>query len=310
MKRWMTALVIFFSAAVSAAPMNKFVVFGDSLSDNGNLYEYMKHQLPVSPPYFKGRFSNGPVWIEILAKSYYPTTSKEHLFDYAFGGAGVLEGDDVDDGLFTLDHEIESYLLANQDQADPNAMFVIWIGSNNYLAIPDDVEQSLHDVDLGIQHALEHLLEKGAKHFLVVNVPNLGQTPAARDFDAVEELTYLSKQHNATLEKNIHSFQTRYPDVQWLYYDVNVIFDDMVIDPERYGFTNVTDTCYEEAVDKVGSQRSLLKMVSRVNAKQYRSGDACKGYLFFDPVHPSGPAHKLMAEQTRVLLDKNDVAFE
>ncbi|MDF1929887.1 hypothetical protein PGH45_07210 [Legionella pneumophila] len=37
------------SGVVSATPLNNIVVFGDSLSDNGNLYEYMKHQLPQSP---------------------------------------------------------------------------------------------------------------------------------------------------------------------------------------------------------------------------------------------------------------------
>ena len=210
MKIILMALAFLFSTLLSAAPLNKIVIFGDSLSDNGNLYEYMKHQLPVSPPYFKGRFTNGPIWVELLTKSYYPTNSKEHLFDYAFGGAGVMEDEDSDDGLFTLRREIDSYFLVNQDKADANSMYIVWIGSNNYLAIPDDVEKSLSDVNLGLQHGLQRLVDKGAKHIMVVNVPNLGKTPAARDFDAVDVLTYLSNQHNETLEKNIlnlHSFQ-------------------------------------------------------------------------------------------------------
>src|SRR5690242_20274022 len=42
--------------------------FGDSLTDNGNLFALTRaiQPVPPSPPYFDGRFSNGPVWVEQL----------------------------------------------------------------------------------------------------------------------------------------------------------------------------------------------------------------------------------------------------
>ena len=43
-------------------------VFGDSLSDNGNLFDMTGGLAPPSPPYFDGRFPNGPVWVEHLDK--------------------------------------------------------------------------------------------------------------------------------------------------------------------------------------------------------------------------------------------------
>lgn len=307
MKIIFTALLCFFSTLVSAAPLNKIVVFGDSLSDNGNLYEYLQHQLPVSPPYFKGRFTNGPVWVELLTKLYYPTTSKEHLLDYAFGGAGVMEDDDGDDGLFTLRREMDSYFLTHQDKADESSLYIVWIGANNYLAIPDDVEQTLKDVSVGIQHGLQRLIDRGAKHIMVVNVPDLGRTPAARDFDSVDVLTYISKQHNETLEKTVTNFQSQYPDTQWIYFDINVLLDEMMLNPGRYGFTNVTDTCYEEAVRDHSSQ-SILKMVATANPLAKKG--ACEGYMFFDPVHPSAPAHVVMAERTKMLFDAKGIEFE
>ena len=97
MKIILTGLMLFFSTWATATPLNKIVVFGDSLSDNGNLYEYMKHKLPISPPYFEGRFTNGPVWIENIATFYYPDDAEAHLLDYAFGGSGVSEPDDGDE---------------------------------------------------------------------------------------------------------------------------------------------------------------------------------------------------------------------
>ena len=308
MKIILIIIALFFPMMVSAVPLNNMVVFGDSLSDNGNLYEYLKHQLPLSPPYFKGRFTNGPVWIEHLIKSYYPTTSNAHLFDYAFGGAGVLEEEDDDDALFTLRREMNSYFLAHQEKADERSLYVMWIGSNNYLGVPDDIEASVSAVILGIEHGLQRLVNNGAKHILVVNVPDLGRTPAARDFDAVESLTALSKRHNVLLEKMILDFKQRYPDVQWVYFDINLMFDDMMSDPVAFGFTNIKDTCYEEIMpNALARSNSVLKMVSSIKPKM--KADACEGYLFFDPVHPTGPAHRLMAERTKKLLDDEGVEF-
>ena len=310
MKIFFTVFALLFSTFVSATPLNRIVVFGDSLSDNGNLYEYMKHQLPVSPPYYEGRFTNGPVWVELLMQSYYPTNSQEHLLDYAFGGAGVMEDDENDDGFFTLRREMDSYFLTHQDRADEQSMYVVWIGANNYLSMPDDVEKSLADVNKGIKNSLQRLVDKGAQYILVVNLPDLGSTPAARYFDAVDILAYVSNMHNTILKKNVVEFQDRYPAIQWIYFDVKRTFDDMLKNPEQFGFTNATGTCYE-AADLKSSPKSILKMVSTINKPHLDlKNDHCAGYLFFDPVHPSAAAHKLMAERTKLLFDENGIEFE
>lgn len=90
MKRVTTIFLgLLWSMVIFANPLNKIVIFGDSLSDNGNLYEYMHHQLPLSPPYYEGRFTNGLDWVELLTQKFYPNSVKAHLEDYAFGGAGV-----------------------------------------------------------------------------------------------------------------------------------------------------------------------------------------------------------------------------
>src|SRR5437660_8377950 len=49
---------------VCADPITQMVVFGDSLSDVGNVYA-----ATGSPPapYYPGRYSNGPIWVERLA---------------------------------------------------------------------------------------------------------------------------------------------------------------------------------------------------------------------------------------------------
>ncbi|HAT6334542.1 TPA: lysophospholipase [Legionella pneumophila] len=294
------------SGVVSATPLNNIVVFGDSLSDNGNLYEYMKHQLPQSPPYFEGRFSNGPVWIERLAASYFPNDPNSHLLDYAFGGAGVSVDEEDDEVFFTLRREVNSYLLAHQDKASPDSLFVIWIGANNYLGMPVEVEETLKNVNRGITDSIQRLVDKGAKHILVLNLPDLGRTPAALEFGSVEEMNYFSTQHNNALSNTVDYFKKTYPEVEWLFFDTGSHFDHVIEHATEYGFTNITGTCSFSIVDEI-TKNSVLKMVASV--KPELTENACDGYLFFDLVHPTALAHKIMAEKARLMLDEAGVEF-
>ncbi len=75
---------IIVSRSAQSATFDSIVAFGDSLSDKGNLYSLTGDTIPPSPPYYQGRFSNGPVWVEDVAK-YLGIP----LADYALGGANT-----------------------------------------------------------------------------------------------------------------------------------------------------------------------------------------------------------------------------
>ena len=299
-----SAVLLCFSVFASAATLDKVVVFGDSLSDNGNIYEYMKHQFPVSPPYYKGRMTNGPVWAELLVESYFPGAVETHILDYAIAGAAVVEGDD--EPLFTLRGELESYFLSHQNKADDHTLYVIWIGSNNYLALPENADQAVRDVVAGIKRSLQQLADKGAKHVLILNLPDLGRTPAATEFEAVAELTSLSERHNQQLLELVEGFKQTSPSVQWLHFDVRSAMDDLLANPEANGFTNITGTCYESSVDEP-SLKIGLEVASTLKITSNKS--ACDGYLFFDLLHPSAMAHQILADRTRQLLQDSGINF-
>lgn len=305
MKLLATLGAFVFSGIVAAAPLHDVVVFGDSLSDNGNLYEFMKRQLPQSPPYYEGRFSNGPVWIERLMEQYYPSNVSEHLFDYAFGGAGVSEEED-DDSLFTLKREVKTYLLAHGNVASEDSLYVVWIGANNYLGMPDEVEKTLKSVNDGIVHSLQSLVDKGAKHFLIVNIPDLGKTPAATEFNAVDMLTYYSQKHNEMLLNSVNQLRQEYPKAQWHFYDMGSMFDEMIKNPAEFGVTNVSGTCYNSLVDR-SIRPSMLKVVA--NVQRDHDEEECPGYLFFDLVHPTSLAHKVMADRVKILFANEGIEF-
>ena len=53
--------------ATAGADFDELYIFGDSLSDPGNLFDLSGGTIPPLP-YFQGRFSNGPVWSDYLAE--------------------------------------------------------------------------------------------------------------------------------------------------------------------------------------------------------------------------------------------------
>jgi phospholipase/lecithinase/hemolysin len=67
-----------------AASFDEIVIFGDSLSDNGNLVFIENQPEPDPELYYQGRFYNGPVWVEYLAD---PQHLNAPLTDRAIGGA-------------------------------------------------------------------------------------------------------------------------------------------------------------------------------------------------------------------------------
>ena len=78
-------------------PASNLIVFGDSLSDMGNgNNSAIVSVVFSSPPYWKGRFSNGPVWIEHISDSYGLTTTfgdgTAQGDNRAFGGSQTGQG--------------------------------------------------------------------------------------------------------------------------------------------------------------------------------------------------------------------------
>lgn len=304
MKVLSTLFALIFSSLSFATTLNNLVVFGDSLSDTGNFYEYMNKQLPQSPPYYKGHFCNGPVWAEYLLDSYYKENASAHLLNYAFGGAGVSEEDE--DVLFTFKRELDIYLTTHQGKADDNSLYVVWIGANNYLGIPDDMTTAVNEVSDGIDKGLQRLIKAGAKHILLINAPNLGTTPFANGFDAKEQLDAVSKLHNQMIFEKYLSARQNQPEIDWLFYDVNARLDEVLVNPLPYGITNVADTCYDSLVEKA-TKNSAIEVASLV--RTHNESSNCKGYLFFDPVHPTTVAHKVIGEDIRILFDNSGIEF-
>jgi len=118
---------LLFSTSAAATQFSNVVVFGDSLSDSGNLSTLA--QLPVPM-----RFTTNPgtTTIENVATGlgFTLTPSLTGGNDYAWGGAGVITNSPgTPAGVPTLSTQIDGYLTAGA--VDRQALYSVWGGAND-----------------------------------------------------------------------------------------------------------------------------------------------------------------------------------
>jgi phospholipase/lecithinase/hemolysin len=243
------------------------VVFGDSISDNGNLYRATLGTLPPSPPYAQ-RLSNGPVWVEYLASEL-----NTPLFDYAIAGASTDNTNTIIPFLGGLQQQIERFGATNP-QADPDALYIVFAGANDYLG-GKQTNPSIPVTNL--QNSLVELSNLGARNILVADLPDLGQLPGKRTNPVVSQgLSTLTNTHNTLLAQTLSVLEAT-PGFQanLIPLDTNGLFKDAIANPAKFGLTNVTDSCLNV---------SALSVCS--NPDQY---------LFWDDIHPTTATHQQIA---------------
>ena len=247
------ALSVMASRSASAQvipPFNSLFVFGDSLADNGNdllLSTALGTDPPVPPSasphktYYRGRFSNGPVAVEYLwqllsgaapgsAGGLRPFLAAPLLgavgaVDYAFGGTGTPFLDQTPGGAWApgLKGQVELFKAAlGGRKPSKYALFVIVTGANDYRDDPFNTPMAPQDVVKNIADAVKRLYDIGARHIMVLSLPDLGQIPANSEHAA--ELTYLTMIHNALLADAMNALSTL-PKIDLMPVDINVVFD-------------------------------------------------------------------------------------
>jgi outer membrane lipase/esterase len=237
------------AAAASAHAQSAIYVFGDSYSDVGNDFfvsSLAGDPTPPSPPYYMGRFSDGPLWIEHLAAVHgiTLTPSEEGGTDYAFGGAELLAPASTPLGpIPSVEQQVAEYLEASGGKADPHALYVLTGGGNDILnAIGTGVSPAKLGATIGATlGALELVLRKaGARHFLLPYLLNVGQLPAAaadpefaKQASVAANLVLLGLRWNPLYSAGVDLAQP----------DVYLLFAAIKADPRFFGFKNVTTTC-------------------------------------------------------------------
>ncbi len=178
---------------VNICAFTRMIVFGDSLSDVGNLpaLTFLTPNkipglvIPPPPRYDRGHFSNGPVAVEYLAEKYQlrlqpsltgfgPTDS----VSFAYGGSttGVSNLTPGNFSVWGLLGQVNCYInfLNGTDKVsqescyttspnetgearpDLSTLFVVWSGANDYI-LPLSSEVSTTSIDIDPHHIVENI---------------------------------------------------------------------------------------------------------------------------------------------------------
>src|SRR5262249_11884191 len=146
-------------------------VLGDGPRAPGKALEGAGHRKPPSPPYFDGRFSNGPVWVEDVAARFglKVNPALRGGTNYAVGGAKV--GTDLD----SMKNQVLVFLVTRRIHS--NDVFVVFGGGNDLQ--PGVTAGFVAATAMKVGDIVKNLAAHGAAIFLVPNIPNKGLTPSA-----------------------------------------------------------------------------------------------------------------------------------
>ncbi len=289
------------------------IVFGDSLSDVGNVREKMEDKFFLSYPggsynYSDGRFTNSSdtdpssdsyagVWHEQLARNFLglpaPTASLSNGSNYSFGGATTNDGTS-DRTVFdnpvpfgggnntinidNIGRQIDRYL--NQQIVDSAALYIIWGGGNDLF--DDDSAANVTATSHRVVALVNRLIVAGARHILVANVPPLGAVPFyGDDGDKQASLNRASaeyrKELNADLDANALLYSSTNPPTIYRL-DIWSLFVRFVANPATYGFTDMRHPAQDRTLADPDQ------------------------YLFWDEIHPTTAAHFEIAKEANRIL--------
>jgi phospholipase/lecithinase/hemolysin len=263
---------LYLPSQVWSYPYTEIYVFGDSLSDTGRFF----HTTGIPPePYFEGRISNGKIWVEYLANALSLSYNPQTNFAWAGASSGMTNTWSTrapDATLSGLQQQIDAY-LENTKSADPNALYILWAGSNDFLGDISAPQETISTALSNLVSTVEKLRQHGAQHIMVPNLPNLGKTPTGLASDNSAILGALTQSFNQNLADNLQPFDVKQVDIPAAF--------DVLGDPNTFfspvypNLTDFTTAC--------------------LNIETETVCDNPKQSFYWDNIHPTTSGHQFIS---------------
>lgn len=285
-------------------------VFGDSLSDIGRLAADAPAAFPPSPPYAPGRFSNGPLWADLVGQEF--TNAGRTLENYAYAGATAITGTDFIVDLSEQIDELETDITSGSVALGFRPLGVVFIGGNDIAAAtgaaaaagaasfgsastPEEFAAALGAVvaaaqagaqtaALQIRASVAELGALGIADIVLVNSTDIGATPEFQSLGFVPATvaTAATAAFNAALAAEFTTLNRRQISEVSLF-DFAGLTATITANPSAFGFDNVTDACV-------------------TNPLLCTDPDT---FAFWDSFHPTAAAHARIAEGFRASVGVN-----
>jgi phospholipase/lecithinase/hemolysin len=291
-------------------------VFGDSLVDAGNALKLAQwygtltlSDLPDGAPsedrgYFKGRFSDGYTFADLVSNKYIGVATKPvfpyfyedpwlgvkiaplasdpsgNNLNFAYGGAQIRQGDEV---VPDLDGQTDAFRHAVDGDADSGALYLITMGGNDVRSLvpSDSASATLAEASATLQSAANRfneevlqLIDIGVTNIVVTGVPDVGMIPRY-DVDHNKQLTGVELQRSQTatqysalldgmLQQQVALLRAAHPGATITYVSLTDATE------ENLAFL---ETLYSRPIDPLADQ----------------------DMLFVDEIHPNAQVHALLA---------------
>ena len=315
-------------AATPATPYRGLVIFGDSISDTGNVLSLTKAFTNFPFPSFpdaEGRFSDGKVWTEYLAEGLGLANAAKpaNLFftgapgpggvitigallgsNFAYGGArtGISGSAGPTTGLLgqLTNWNGQTFGTSLTRAADPNALYVVVAGANDLRDARSSFatgsaehaaarSSAASAVAWNVVNSVSLLANAGARHFLISNLPDLGKTPEATFLGRSAASTDITLKFNSALLANADAFDSFFQSRTGVDLDIRTL--------DFYGLNE------KVAADPLAYGISNLTspcITPGGFSGQYYAPDAignnCSVSAFSDPLHPSSRSHQLLGQ--------------
>ncbi|WP_322062281.1 SGNH/GDSL hydrolase family protein [Paraburkholderia sp. J63] len=282
----------------------QIVSFGDSLSDVGTY-------APIAGAVGGGRFTTNPgqVWTQDVAQYYGDTLSAAYTIGvdhklsaqgglgYAEGGSTVATPADQYDFLtdvignieMPVNQQVSSYVSAH-GSFNGNQLVLVWAGANDVLraGTPPAANTTVEQAATTLAQIVAQIVQGGATHVVVVNVPNVGLSPKGlASADGGANLSQLSQLFNTTLNAALQSngLQGKVIEI-----DSYTWVTQAIANYQANGFT-VSNTAQACDPSKTPDDTSLL-----CSPATYVAPNADQTYMFADDLHPTTHLHALFAQ--------------
>ena len=302
------------SAAWADGDQRRIFIFGDSLSDPGNVFaatgEVSTAPFMLIPdrPYEIGgyHFSNGKTWAERFARHLESKRSGKAALvkpgkfgNYAFGGARLRS--DVPSLALSAASQVNLY-LSHHGTAYLDALYVLQFGGNDVrdalmalstIEDPDEAQAAaigiIGDAIAEEVAMIQLLYGQGARDFLIVNVPNIGLTPAVQL--AGPEAVFFGGMLSAAFNDNLAlalSGLRALPGIKITQLDIAGILNEVIASPREFGIRNTSSACLMFYVEEDAVCRKPGK------------------YVFWDGIHPTAKVHRIVGRAAARLYGVED----
>lgn len=309
------------SAFAASSPYSTMIVFGDSLSDAGQfpdvggpLGDTLRFTNRTGPTYQDGSGEsfglNSSTLLGAhlgvaagdLGASTSPVNAALGLADgnnWAVGGyrtdqiyESIVSQSRVTDDSSGTDVTLRDrpgYLVANRFRADPNALYYLSGGGNDFLqGLVLNPSQAAGAADR-LAASAQALQQAGARYIMVWLLPDLGQTPALSGTPLQQPFSLLSGVFNQELVSRLAQI-----DAEVIPLNVPLLLKETLANPTRFGLAanqNLTGTCFNGSGCVPNSQYGL----------NGATPDPSK-LLFNDGVHPTVTGQRLIADYAYSIL--------